>query len=201
MPVPRWVTLPRVFAALLVLYIALEFGLKADAAAAFLFIVLLIVGSFLAFRLFRKSIWRLRNRLYVTWFFIGVVPILLILALAATGTWIVTGQVAVYLVSSELQRRAASLADSARILSQANPADRPMMAAEMGHLLAERMPGIQVVVNGNSTLRYPPESHIEPPPEGWQDYTGCIVKDGLYYSAAIVKTGGTTVAALAPISS
>src|SRR5580704_4479672 len=161
MPVPRWVTLPRVFAALLVLYIALEFGLKADAAAAFLFIVLLIVGSFLAFRLFRKSIWRLRNRLYVTWFFIGVVPILLILALAASGTWIVSGQVAAYLVSSELERRAEFLATPVRILSQADPVDRPMIAAQMGHLLAERMPGIEVVISGDPALRYPPESKLE----------------------------------------
>ncbi len=201
MPVPRWVTLPRVFAALLVLYILLKWGLRSEAAADLLFVVLVISGTFLAFRLLRKSIWRLRNRLYVTWFFIGVVPILLILALAASGTWIVSGQVAAYLVSSELQRRAESLATPARILSQAQPFDRPMIATQMGRLLAERMPGIQVIVTGDPALRYPPESTLKAPAQDWKDYTGCLLMDGLYYSAAIVKTGGSTVAVLAPISS
>ena len=203
---PRWVTLPRVFAALLVLYVIFEWGLRAETAADLLFIVLAIAGTFLAFRLLRKSIWRLRNRLYVTWFFIGVVPILLILALAASGTWIVSGQVAAYLVSSELERRAASLATPVRILSEARPADRAAIEEQLGHILGERMPGIQVAVfdtkrSGDPTLWYPPGSTIGALPEGWKDYTGCVLKDGVYYSAAIVKTGGTTVAALAPISS
>ncbi len=39
-----------------------------------------------------KLIWRLRNRLIVTYVFIGVVPIVLILVLAFFGTWIVAGQ-------------------------------------------------------------------------------------------------------------
>src|ERR1017187_5731483 len=105
MSAPRWITLPRVFSALLVLYAVLEWGFRAETAADLIFVVLAITGIFLAFRLMRKSIWRLRNRLYVTWVFIGVVPIVLILALAAIGTWIVAGQIAVYLVSSELKRR------------------------------------------------------------------------------------------------
>ena len=199
MTAPRWVTLPRVFAVLLALYIILEFGFKTDTVADLLFVVLAITGTWLAFRLFRKSIWRLRNRLYVTWFFIGVVPILLILALAASGTWMVSGQVAAYLVSSELQRRAESLATPARILSQAEPMDRPMIATQTGRLLAERMPGVEVAVIGDPAMRYPPGSKLEAPPEGWKDYTGTIHKDGLYYSAAIVKTSDTTVVALAPL--
>ncbi len=57
----------------------------------------------------RQTIWRLRNRLIVTYIFIAVVPIVLIVALAAVGSWIVVGQVAVYLVNAQLERRAASL--------------------------------------------------------------------------------------------
>ena len=130
----------------------------------------------LASRLIRKSIWRLRNRLYVTWVFIGVVPIILILALAASGTWIVAGQVAVYLVSSELERRAASLATPARILSQARPADRTVAVQQMGGFLVERMPGIQLAVTGDQTLHYPTDSTLDAPPEGWKDYTGYLAE-------------------------
>ncbi len=164
------------------------------------FIVLAVIGTILAYRLARKSIWSLRNRLYVTWFFIGVVPILLILALAASGTWIVCGQVAAHLVNSELDRRAAFLATPALILSQASSADRALVTEQMGRLLAERMPGVQVVVSGVQTLHYPPESNLEAPAAGWKTYVGCLLRNGRYYSAAIVNTNGTTVAALAPIT-
>jgi sigma-B regulation protein RsbU (phosphoserine phosphatase) len=206
MSAPRWVTLPRVFAALLVLYGVFGFVFRARVAAGLLFVVLAITGTILAFRLMRKSIWRLRNRLYVTWVFVGVVPIVLILALAASGIWIVAGQIAVYLVSSELQRRAASLVAPARILCQAKPADRAVVAQQIGNLLGQRMPGIQLALfdagrSAGQVLNYPAGSKLEAPPEGWKDYAGYLRKDGLYYSAAIVKWEGTTVIALAPISS
>src|SRR5580658_3810938 len=205
MSAPRWITLQRAFAALLVLYAVLEWGLKAETAADLFFIVLAITGIWLAFRLMRKSIWRLRNRLYITWVFIGVVPIVLIVALAYSGIWIVAGQVAVYLVSSEMERRAASLVAPARILCQAKPADRTLVAQQIGSLLGQRMPGVQLALfdagrSGDQTPTYPAGSKIEAPPEGWKDYAGFLRKDGSYYSAAIVKWEGTTVIALAPIN-
>src|SRR3954466_10492505 len=106
MPARRIVTLPRTFLALLILY-ALGWVLHSTALMVLVFLPLMGVGAMLSFRLVRKSIWRLRNRLYVTYIFIGVVPIVLILLLTGFGTYIVTGQVAAYLVSAELQRRAA----------------------------------------------------------------------------------------------
>ena len=53
----------------------------------------------------RKLIWRLRNRLIVAYVFIAVVPILLMLTLVGLGAYMLAGQVAVYLVRSELDRR------------------------------------------------------------------------------------------------
>jgi sigma-B regulation protein RsbU (phosphoserine phosphatase) len=201
MSVSRQLTLPRVFAALLALYLILQFVLHSVVWADLLFIALAVIGTILALRLIRRSIWSLRNRLYVTWFFIGVVPILLILALAATGTWIVSGQVAAHLVTSELDRRAASLATPALILSQTRGSDRALATEQMGRLLAERTPGVQVVVvTPTQTLHYPPENNLEAPAQGWKDYTGCLMRNGRYYSAAIVNNNGTTVAALAPIT-
>src|SRR5579863_2579863 len=196
---PRWVTLPRAFAALLVLYAVFEWVFRSEALADLLFVALAITGTFLAVRLIRKSIWRLRNRLYVTWVFIGIVPIVLMFALAFAGAWIVAGQVATHLVSSELEKRAASLAAPARILSQTRPADRAAAMQQVLRLVDERIKHIQVLVTGEPIFRYPPESKFDAPPEGWKDYTGYLVKDGAWYSAAIVKTGDTTAVALAPI--
>jgi sigma-B regulation protein RsbU (phosphoserine phosphatase) len=191
--------LPRAFAGLLVLYAVFQWVLRAHAWADLIFTALAITGTFLAFRLIRKSIWRLRNRLYLTWVFIGVVPIVLMFSLALAGAWIVAGQVATHLVSSELERRAESLAAPARILSQTRTADRVAAAQQMLHLVDQRIKHIQLLVTGDQTFHYPPESTLDAPADGWKDYTGYLVKDGAWYSAAIVKTGDTTAVALAPI--
>jgi phosphoserine phosphatase RsbU/P len=185
------VTLVRVFAALLALDIVLTLTHAASGFATLLTVSLVIIGAILAIRytriVLRKSIWRLRNRLFVTYVFIGVVPIVLILTLAALGTYIVVGQVAVYLLTSELERRAGSLAAPVRLLSEARPADRPALAAEIGRLLEQRMPGLQLITSGIPAVNL-------------SSYTGYTIRDGKYYSASILRSGGAAVAALAPIT-
>lgn len=198
------VTLVRVFGVLLALYVLLEWVVKAQDLATILAVVLFAVGALLAFRIcrrvLRQSIWRLRNRVIVTWMFLHVVPMLLIVALAGVGTWIVAGQIAFYLVSTELQRRAELLAEPVRIVSATPPANRGATLSQMGSSVAARMPGLQMIVSGEQSLRYPSDSSIPAPAESWKDYTGSIAKDGVYYSAAVVNAGGTTVVALVPIS-
>lgn len=201
------VTLLRLFGLLLALYVVLEWILKAEGLATFFAFVLVIVGAILTVRMVRnivrKSIWRLRYRLIVTYVFIGVVPIVLILALAVLGTWIVVGQVAVYLVSSELERRAAVLTEPVRVISQARPAERAATVQQVGDSLAARMPGLQIVVSGASelpTIHYPAGSGVPAPADGWKDFTGYITRDRLFYSGSVSRSGGTTVVAMAPIT-
>jgi sigma-B regulation protein RsbU (phosphoserine phosphatase) len=200
---PGQVKLAYVFLALLALFAILEWGVKASGAATLVSIALVITGAILLVRFMhraiRQSIWRLRNRLYVTYVFIGVVPIVLILALTALGIWIVAGQVTVYLVSSELERRAAALSAPAHQLSQAKPADRAVMASQMGRLLSARMPGLEIAVSGNPVIHYPADGALTIPPDGWNDYTGYVMKDRRYYTAAVARSADTTVIAMAPI--
>src|SRR5512146_2148447 len=71
----------------------------------FLSVVLLLLG----YRWLRRNLmWRLRNRLVVTYIFIGVIPILLLLAMGAITGYLFAGQFATYVVtgdiSEELQR-------------------------------------------------------------------------------------------------
>lgn len=194
----------RLFVALLALYVVLEWTHFANGLATVLAIALVILGSILVVRsirgVARRSIWRLRNRLIATYVFIGMVPIVLILALAGIGTYILVGQVAAYLVSSELDRRAASLQDPVRILSQAREADQDGMAQAMGNFLSQRMPGLQVLVVGAHTVHYPHESTLEPPAEVDADYTGFIRKGKVFYFASIAHRGSETVIAAAPIT-
>lgn len=197
-------TLLRVFGVLIVLYVALEWVLKAEGLATFCAFALVIAGVILGVRLIRhvisKSIWRLRYRLIVTYVFIGVVPLILIATLAVLGTWIAVGQVAVYLVSSELERRAAALSDPVRLMSQARAADRAAVVRQMGDFLAARMPGLQIAVTGPSAIRYPAGAMTPTLADGWKDFDGYIARDGVYYSASVARGNGVTVIAMAPIT-
>lgn len=65
--------------------------------SAFLF---LIVGL----RWFRNRLmWALRNRLVVTYFFVGVIPVVLLVAMGALIIYLFIGQFATYVASSDLQ--------------------------------------------------------------------------------------------------
>jgi len=89
-----------------------------------------------------KLIWRVRNRLIVTYVFISIVPIALILLLAFFGTWIVAGQIATYLVSSELARRGGVvMREGAYYLGSAGA---PLSGETLGNLV----PGLGVVALG-----------------------------------------------------
>src|SRR5262249_39573302 len=72
----------------------------------FIFIVLVVILATIYLRhLIRRLLWRLRNRLIITYIFIGIVPIVLLLVMLGIAMYIFMGQVATYLVSSELKQR------------------------------------------------------------------------------------------------
>jgi sigma-B regulation protein RsbU (phosphoserine phosphatase) len=82
----------------------------------FLVILAAILFSVLGFRwLKRRILWRLRNRLIVTYVFIGVIPVILLLTLAFAAGYLFAGQFAGFLVTSELdsQMRGVEAANSA----------------------------------------------------------------------------------------
>ncbi len=98
---------------------ALQMLLKifAPAAAAslggwvrFLLFDAALLFSVLAFRwLKRKVLWRLRNRLIVTYVFIGVIPAVLLVAMALITLYGLAGQFAVFVVTAEINSQLRSL--------------------------------------------------------------------------------------------
>src|SRR5262249_32965497 len=104
--------LEKVFVALLLIDVALYFFPGASGIKAIVTLVVYILGMILAVRFVRRNLklllWRLRNRLIVSYLFIAVVPISLVLALVAIGGYMLMGQVAIYTVLSELGTRVAS---------------------------------------------------------------------------------------------
>ncbi len=76
----------------------------------FLGLLALLFFSILGFRWSRRRIlWRLRNRLIVTYVFIGVIPAVLLIAMALITLYGLAGQFAVFVVSSEVQTQLRSL--------------------------------------------------------------------------------------------
>lgn len=76
----------------------------------FLVFIAAVLFSVLAFRwLKRKILWRLRNRLIVTYVFIGVIPVILLVAMAGVSVFLFAGQFASYVVISELNAQLRSV--------------------------------------------------------------------------------------------
>jgi len=76
----------------------------------FLTFLALVLFSILAFRwLKRRILWRLRNRLIVTYVFIGVVPVVLVAAMAFITLYGLAGQFATFVVTSEIHSQLSSL--------------------------------------------------------------------------------------------
>ena len=79
----------KVFIALLLLYAALATWIGSNGFLTIARVVLILLGIWVLIRLardgVRKAIWRLRNRLMMTYLFIAVVPILLFIVFASLG--------------------------------------------------------------------------------------------------------------------
>jgi phosphoserine phosphatase RsbU/P len=76
----------------------------------FLIFVSAILFSILAFRWSkRRLLWRLRNRLIVTYVFIGVIPVVLLVLLGFFAVYLFAGQFANFVVTSEINAQLRSL--------------------------------------------------------------------------------------------
>ncbi len=124
----RWLGRPeKAFFLLLAITVILHL-VSAPLKARLLFdIATFALGVIFAIRMLRRlmkgAIWRLRNRLVATYILIAVVPIVLILALGAWAGYFVIGQVAVYLVNTNLTNREQRLLSSVEVLARVPPLD------------------------------------------------------------------------------
>ncbi len=193
------------FFILLALDVALAYLAPGSGLRLLVALALYVSGLLFALQLIRRNmrrlIWRLRNRLIVAYLFIAFVPIALIAILVAIGGWILTGQTAVYLVSSELDRRTAALHGVAQMLAQTTPAKRQNTIREVAPYIRNRFPTVELLIHGKEVYRYPEDSTLAPPPAGWKDASGLITKDSRLCSWAHVTAGDTEVTLVAPLNS
>jgi phosphoserine phosphatase RsbU/P len=87
----------------LLLWTATIFGSKLGGWAAFTTMVFAFCAMVVGFRWgYRPLMWRLRNRLIVTYLFIGVMPILLLVLMGGLAGWAFAGQFSTYVAISDL---------------------------------------------------------------------------------------------------
>ena len=195
----------RAFAIALVLYLILRFTWQDSGLEAFAAFAAFVLGAWVALRLLRiglrKITWRLRNRLMVAYLFIAVLPILLVLTLVALGGYILAGQVAVYLVRSELDRRVASLRSLAEDLSASPAAASLATIQRIGEMNQRRFPGLIVVTEQKGvTQEWPPDEGVSLPPKLPANSSGFAAREGRYYAWADIAAGDRQVLVLAPLS-
>jgi phosphoserine phosphatase RsbU/P len=122
---------------------------------ALLVAAFIILFPFAMLPLIRKLTWRVRNRLFVTYFLVGVLPILLIVLFVQLGFTLVLGQTTNYMLHKELERRLEQVHSSAEHRAQAaldgrTPAGMP---AEESAVL--RMDGKSLVASGSTISEFP----------------------------------------------
>ena len=161
----------------------------------------------LARRVARKAIWRLRNRLIVAYLFIAVVPVVLILSLVIFAGKGIIGQVAVYLVDTELSRRESNLQNEVSGLVRLPP-DNTENYIQRFIMRRNQLPNTEMVMTGAKDLRYPGNSTLQVPEE-WvsgrdQHISSLIVRqDGdqpHLYIWAFAEQNGNKAVALAPVT-
>ena len=85
-------------------------GTGIDGWIFFIAYLSVFLGLILAFRWVRERLmWALRNRLIVTYTFIGVIPVLLLVLMGMLVTYVFVGQFATYVASSDLQTQIGEL--------------------------------------------------------------------------------------------
>jgi sigma-B regulation protein RsbU (phosphoserine phosphatase) len=197
--------LDRAFLILLLVYIVLLLIVPSSLFVTLLQFVLFVLGAWLVIRLarvgLRKAIWRLRNRILVTYVLIAVVPILLILILAGLGSYMLAGQVAVYLARSELDRRVATMQAAVDSLAHTNPAIRIESLRRTGEIYSERAPNMFLMIDDHGALLHWPAGmpiNVAPKMEG--STSGFAFHEGHYYVFAQTSANGMRIIAATPLS-
>lgn len=165
-------------------------------SSAFGFLTLAFILCSIAFR--KELLWRVRNRLLVTYFLFGVVPIFLIAFLLMLSAELLFGQLATQRVRQNLQARIENVRSTAQDL---------MLAASHGakpdllDAILQRVPKLAAVVSANgAALRLPPDSLFQTAPT-WiaPEFADLFKSGGHYYIGAKEGHGNTEAFAYLPL--
>jgi sigma-B regulation protein RsbU (phosphoserine phosphatase) len=178
-----------------------ELGFLGALAGLFLIFTGFILGI-RYLRVFGKHLlWPLRNRLRVTYVFIGVVPILLILILVSVGIYIITGQISSFLLNSELQRRESLLAGPSELVASTPAPERAALLQRIFPYFEKQYPGMRLCARGpEGEWTWPADAACEYPPQGWSRASGLVARQNDLYVWIHTRPNDTEVTVLMPLS-
>jgi sigma-B regulation protein RsbU (phosphoserine phosphatase) len=182
-------------------YVLQLFRLPSAAAAidpwsTFLIFLLLVLLAFLGLRWFRNYVmWRVRNRLIVTYIFIGGIPVFLVVLMAGIAGYFLTGQFANFLALSEIHTQLQELQAANGATAQQIVRSGPKAAFTK----PEQIKGDEDVLPDRTILILPESSR----PKWLQDgFNGLVVYNGQAYlrAANLVRSEGKEVAVVSTVT-
>jgi sigma-B regulation protein RsbU (phosphoserine phosphatase) len=193
------------FAGLEAALLLLKYGLRAMGAinaadvlqgwTSFLGFIFVLLLAFLSIRWFRDHLmWRLRNRLIVTYLFVGGVPVVLVIAMALISGYFFLGQFATFLTISEIRSQLQQL-------QAANAATAQQIGRSAGMLTAPKQMEPENTMFPGRTVMLLPESAR--PKWLANGFSGLVMDGGNIYLRAAHMTGSgpaqVTVISSAPL--
>ncbi|HYH00400.1 MAG TPA: SpoIIE family protein phosphatase [Terriglobales bacterium] len=162
---------------------------------AFLVLLFLLVLRWVR----RRLMWSLRNRLIVTYIFIGVIPVILLLAIAIATGFLFTGQFATFLATSDISARLENLASANTALADqiatryenGVPAEFVLTVPRNGHFPRRQLTvwyrDRATAADDSGTVASNLNPTAKPPVEG--DVSALVKDDGLFHLRAAKKVG------------
>src|SRR5947209_15868449 len=204
-----------VLQAILDLFHRFEAASSLDGWGTALSVLLVFSASLLLLRWVRtRLLWSLRNRLIVTYMFIGVMPVVLILAMVGIAGYLVANQYAISQARLELDNEIQSLQTmnasvSAQIAEQISIAssrsEKKLLPPEIRYL-QKRFPGLEVEAYADgkriaSSVTPSAQATVALPAWLKTSFDGVVLDQGALYlrSVVITKVGKQTLTVLASV--
>ena len=158
----------------------------------------------------QRAMWRLRNRLLVTYLLFGAVPLVLIFVMLALAFWVLCGQIAANMVLEEFNTRTGLVYSAAHDLALntlygMSAGASTATAGEFAHDLRQRIPQLRTIVRAGSRITLSPsDGEIQDIPV-WmtKGYQGFLAKGDEFMIAAFARAqtarGTIEVLAYVPI--
>ena len=131
----------------------------------------------------------------------GCFRILLILTLVGLSIWALTSEVAIFLASSELDRKLSSMRAAVETVANVPKESQQYAAPEIVGYFRTRFPDLRLYVRDSSGIQaYPAGSPPLKLPDGWHDSSGLLEYDGRFYGWAHLDRNGQKITAMAQLT-